>query len=80
MAATRWGKRIKAFRKLKGYTQVGFAKELGISVTQLGEIERDKRVPTKNNLEDITKKLGITMEELQPRVKESEKNQYVENR
>ncbi|MGN8648254.1 helix-turn-helix domain-containing protein [Gracilibacillus sp. HCP3S3_G5_1] len=79
MAANRWGKRIKAFRKLKGYTQIEFADELGISVSQLGEIERGKRNPTMDNLEEIATKLGITLEELQPKVKESEKNGYVEN-
>ena len=29
MEAEKWGRRIRAFRKLKGYTQEGFAKELG---------------------------------------------------
>lgn len=40
MEAEIWGRRIRAFRKLKGYTQEGFAKALGISVSILGEIER----------------------------------------
>ena len=35
------GRRIRAFRKLKGYTQEGFAKELGVSVSVLGEVERE---------------------------------------
>ena len=34
------GRRIRAFRKLKGYTQEGFAKALGVSVSVLGEVER----------------------------------------
>ncbi|MGQ7114296.1 helix-turn-helix domain-containing protein [Escherichia sp. TWPC-MK] len=33
MEAEKWGRRIRAFRKLKGYTQEGFAKELGVSVS-----------------------------------------------
>ena len=32
MEAEKWGRRIRAFRKLKGFTQEGFAKELGVSV------------------------------------------------
>ncbi len=40
MEAEKWGRRIRAFRKLKGYTQEGFAKELGVSVSVLGEVER----------------------------------------
>ena len=39
MEAEKWGRRIRAFRKLKGYTQEGFAKELGVSVSVLGEVE-----------------------------------------
>ncbi|MBX4341346.1 helix-turn-helix domain-containing protein, partial [Mycobacterium tuberculosis] len=44
-AAEKWGRRIRAFRKLKGYTQEGFAKDLGISVSVLGEVERGNRLP-----------------------------------
>ena len=33
-----WGRRIRAYRKLKGYTQEGFAKRLGISVSVLGKL------------------------------------------
>ena len=40
MEAEKWGRRIRAFRKLKGYTQEGFAKALGVSVSVLGEVER----------------------------------------
>ena len=46
MEAEKWGRRIRAFRKLKGFTQEGFAKKLGISVSALGEIERGNRMPT----------------------------------
>ena len=35
------GKTHSCFRKLKGYTQEGFAKELGVSVSVLGEVERE---------------------------------------
>ncbi|SFM50694.1 Helix-turn-helix [Gracilibacillus orientalis] len=66
MATNKWGKRIKAFRKLKGYTQIEFAEKLGISVSQLGEMERGKRIPTTDNLEDIATKLDISLEEFAP--------------
>ncbi len=46
MEAEIWGRRIRAFRKLKGYTQEGFAKALGISVSIVGEIERGNRLPS----------------------------------
>ncbi|WP_035724771.1 helix-turn-helix domain-containing protein [Gracilibacillus boraciitolerans] len=71
MEANNWGgKRIKAFRKLKGYTQIEFADKLGLSVSYLGgEVERDKRQPSAKNLEEIAACLQISIEELQPREK-----------
>ncbi|WP_208585549.1 helix-turn-helix domain-containing protein [Gracilibacillus suaedae] len=77
MATNKWGKRIKAFRKLKGYTQIEFAYELEISVSQLGEIERGKRIPTEDQLEYIAAKLDISLEELQPKVEGNEEKRYV---
>ena len=46
MEAEKWGRRIRAFRKLKGYTQEGLAKQLGVSVSILGEIESGNRSPS----------------------------------
>lgn len=66
MEAEKWGRRIRAFRKLKGYTQEGLAKELLVSVSFLGEIERGNRMPTKQFLTEVSTALGITIEELQP--------------
>ncbi len=60
----RWGKRIRAFRKLKGYTQEEFATELHISVSVIGAVERGKKVPSQQLFEDISELLGITIEEL----------------
>ncbi len=67
METSKWGKRIKAFRKLKGYTQIEFADELNISVSYLGEMERGTRIPTTNNLEQIADCLQISVDELYPR-------------
>ena len=59
-----WGRRIRSFRKLKGYTQEDFANQLGISVSVLGEIERGNRKPTKDFLKLVSQTLSVTLEEL----------------
>ncbi|MCS0791140.1 helix-turn-helix domain-containing protein [Cytobacillus firmus] len=67
MEAEKWGRRIRAFRKLKGFTQEGFARELGVSVSILGEIERGNRMPAPSLIEQIALALNVTQEELAPR-------------
>ncbi len=66
MEAEKWGRRIRAYRKLKGYTQESFAKNLHISVSVLGEVERGNRVPSKDLVQSIAQELNITVEELTP--------------
>lgn len=66
MEEERWGRRIRAFRKLKGYTQEGLAKELLVSVSLLGEIERGNRVPSEQFLSEVSAVLGISIDELRP--------------
>ncbi|MBY0148348.1 helix-turn-helix domain-containing protein [Neobacillus niacini] len=66
MEAEKWGRRIRAYRKLKGYTQESFSKELGVSVSIIGEIERGNRLPTGELLKKIGQTLNITIEELSP--------------
>lgn len=66
MEAEKWGRRIRAYRKLKGHTQEGFAKELGVSVSVLGEIERGNRMPDESMIFKIAEFLDISMEELTP--------------
>lgn len=66
METDKWGRRIRAFRKLKGFTQEGLANELGVSVSVFGEIERGNRLPTENMLEKIAESLDISVEELIP--------------
>jgi len=51
---------------LKGYTQDGLAKELLVSVSLLGEIERGNRMPTVDFLNHVAAVLGISVEELEP--------------
>ena len=67
MEAEKWGRRIRAYRKLKGFTQEGFSKELGVSVSILGEIERGNRLPATDLLERIANSLKITIEDLTPK-------------
>ena len=66
MEAEKWGRRIRAYRKLKGYTQESFAKEHSVSVSIIGEIERGNRLPTGEMLKKIGQTLNITIEELSP--------------
>lgn len=66
MEAEKWGRRIRAFRKLKGFTQEGFAKEIGVSVSLLGEVERGNRNPSEAFLLEVAEVLDISIEELQP--------------
>lgn len=67
MEAEKWGRRIRAFRKLKGYTQEGFAKDLGVSVSVVGEIERGNRMPSEAFLKDVANILNVPLEELAPK-------------
>lgn len=70
MEKGRIGRRIKAFRKLKGYTQVSFAKELNISLNTLGTIERGTREVSEKLIQQIAEKLNIDLEELTGRKEE----------
>jgi transcriptional regulator with XRE-family HTH domain len=67
MEAEKWGRRIRAYRKLKGYTQESFSRELGVSVSILGEIERGNRLPSGDLLERIAYSLKISINELAPK-------------
>lgn len=66
MEAEKWGRRIRAYRKLKGFTQESFSKRLGISVSILGEIERGNRLPKADLQWKIAYVLDISVEELTP--------------
>jgi transcriptional regulator with XRE-family HTH domain len=57
-------KRIRAFRKLKGYTQQELAELLGISIAVLGSIERGTRKPEQQHLKQISDILNIDLDEL----------------
>ncbi|MFF2094380.1 MULTISPECIES: helix-turn-helix domain-containing protein [Paenibacillus] len=56
--------RVRAFRKLKGYTQQELAKQLGVSVAVLGSLERGTRKADTKLLNNIASTLGVTYDEL----------------
>ncbi|WP_375104443.1 helix-turn-helix domain-containing protein [Paenibacillus sp. RS8] len=58
------GRRIRAFRKLKGYTQQELADLAGISLAVLGAVERGNRHLEDQILDKIANVLGVTTEEL----------------
>lgn len=60
----RVGQRVRAFRKLKGYTQQDLADLAGISLTVLGAVERGNRRLEDQILDKIANVLGVPMEEL----------------
>ncbi|MRX72984.1 helix-turn-helix domain-containing protein [Bacillus lacus] len=66
MEAEKWGRRIRAYRKLKGYTQESFAKDLGVSVSVLGEVERGNRLPSDDFLLEVASALNVSVKELAP--------------
>ncbi|MCA0151225.1 MULTISPECIES: helix-turn-helix domain-containing protein [Rossellomorea] len=66
METDKWGRRIRAFRKLKGFTQESLAKELSISVSVLGEVERGSRIPKEDFLENVAEVLDIPLNDLIP--------------
>ncbi|WP_064091709.1 helix-turn-helix domain-containing protein [Rossellomorea aquimaris] len=66
METDKWGRRIRAFRKLKGFTQEGLAKDLGISVSVLGEVERGSRIPKEEFLVKVAEVLNISLNDLMP--------------
>ncbi|WP_408637860.1 helix-turn-helix domain-containing protein [Paenibacillus tianjinensis] len=58
------GRRVRAFRKLKGYTQQELADSVGISLAVLGAVERGNRRLEDKILNKIADVLGISAEEL----------------
>lgn len=66
-----WGRRIRAFRKLKGLTQKELAERVHVSVFVLGSIERGQRVPQTQLLQDIADTLDISLSELKGEGSES---------
>jgi transcriptional regulator with XRE-family HTH domain len=51
---------IRAWREVDAYTQLQFAKKLGISVQSLCDLEKGRRIPTPARAAKIAKKLGTS--------------------
>ena len=64
MENDRLAHRIRAFRKLKGYTQLELAKKMGLSVAILGAVERGTRRPDLRFMKKISKVLQRELSEL----------------
>ncbi|MEK5024999.1 helix-turn-helix transcriptional regulator [Paenibacillus sp. FSL L8-0436] len=58
------GTRVRAFRKLKGYTQQELADSVGISLAVLGAVERGNRHLEDKILNKIADVLEVSVEEL----------------
>lgn len=56
--------RLRAFRKLKGFTQQELAERTGISLTVLGAVERGNRTVDLDMLNIIAQTLEIEVREL----------------
>lgn len=59
-----WGRRIRAFRKLKGFTQEQLAADLGVSVSYLGDIERGSKTANEQFIMKVAEALAISLEDL----------------
>lgn len=58
--------RIRAFRKLKGFTQQELAEKSGVSLALLGAVERGNRRVDDQILTKIADCLGISLTDLKP--------------
>ncbi len=64
MENDRLAQRIRAFRKLKGYTQQELAKKMDISVAILGAVERGTRRPDLKFMKKLSRTLNVEMSEI----------------
>jgi transcriptional regulator with XRE-family HTH domain len=59
-----FARRLRAYRKLKHWTQVELGKKLGVSVAIVGSLERGTREPTELLIQQICEVLNVTKEDL----------------
>jgi transcriptional regulator with XRE-family HTH domain len=54
-----FGGLLKAWRESEEMTQTAFAKKIGLSVQNLNDLEKRRRIPTPTRAARIAKKLGL---------------------
>jgi transcriptional regulator with XRE-family HTH domain len=59
-----FGRRLRAYRKLKHWTQAELAETIGVSIAIIGGLERGTRMPTPAVMGNIIRVLHVTEEEL----------------
>lgn len=59
-----FGRKLRAYRKLKHLTQIELAEELGVSVAIVGSLERGTRMPTPQIIRNVSRILQVTETEL----------------
>lgn len=64
MESERYGRRIRAFRKLKFVSQIELAKKLGMPLAKLSKLERGQMEFTDELLIDIARHLNIHVYDL----------------
>ena len=57
-------KNIKKYRKIMGISQMALAEKIGCSTTLIGNIEINRRFPSPNNINRITKALNVKVADL----------------
>jgi len=60
----KFGKRLRALREARGWSQEEFADRAGLHRTYVSAVERGVRNPTLSVLERLAKALGIKLSEL----------------
>jgi transcriptional regulator with XRE-family HTH domain len=68
-ALIKLGKRIRELRKERGFSQEGFAYEVGLDRTYMGSVERGERNIAALNLVRIAKALKVEVGELFPTIR-----------
>lgn len=61
---TEIGRRIATYRKEKGMTQMGLANQLGVSYQAVSNWERGESMPDISKLEDLSRELGASIDEI----------------